>query len=73
VQRLVKNTVNDMVKRYYGDADNFLIVNKDISVGRIRDLVSSLDTQSKDIMIQLGNPAKILFNNEDELLICLQI
>ena len=48
-----------------------MLVNKDITVGKIRDLVSSLDTQSKDISIQLGNPAKILFNNEDELLICL--
>lgn len=60
-----------MVKRYYGESDNFMLVNKDITVGKIRDLVSSLDTQSKDISIQLGNPAKILFNNEDELLICL--
>lgn len=43
VQRVVKNTSNDMVKRYYGEADKFLIVNKEISVGKVRDLVSSLD------------------------------
>ena len=44
-----------------------------LSATRVRKLVDELDKIAKQDVVKIGNPAKIMFNSEEELLVLLGI
>jgi hypothetical protein len=73
VQKIGKETSNLLVKRYYQEADKFKVIKPDTGVGLVRKSVTDIEKQTKEIVHKIGNPGRIIFETEEELLICLKI
>ena len=72
VHKIGKETANLMVKRYYQESEKYKAIKSD-SVGHIRQCVADIERQTKDLVHKIGNPGRIMFEHENELLICLKI
>ena len=73
MQKIGKETANLLVKRYYNNEPEKYKAIKNDSVKFVRECVTDIESQTKDLVHKIGNPGRIMFENDTELLICLKI
>lgn len=61
------------VKNYYNESSNFYSLLTNLTVTKLRKICEQIDKSSKTEVVKLGNPAKILVDSEEDLLVCLGI
>jgi hypothetical protein len=62
-----------LVTNLYQNPQNYYSFASNLSATRVRKLVDEIDKIAKQDVIKIGNPAKIMFNSEEDLLVLLGI
>lgn len=74
VFRLNKQTSQSLSKNYYSSSkEQYYSFDSNLSKTKMLKIAEQIETVSRRDLHKIGNPAKILFDSESDLLVCLGI
>lgn len=64
---------DQLVKNLYSEGQTFYSFQSNLSATRVRKICDEIEKFAKQDVIKVGNPAKVLFDTEEDLMVCLGI
>lgn len=68
-----KQSKERVVKNFYDEPQLYYSLLPNLSATKVRKLCEEIERAAKTEVAKLGNPAKIMFDSEEDLLVCLGV